>query len=66
MTEDIISPIGSVTKAFTAVVIMQLVDEGHLSLNFSASTVMFGSSNDENALDHEHGVPPVTDSLAFL
>jgi D-alanyl-D-alanine carboxypeptidase len=68
--------IGSVTKTFTATVVLQLVGEGRLSLEDTVDHwlpgVVSGNGNDgakvavRNLLQHTSGLPEYSDDLDFL
>ncbi len=64
--------VGSITKQFTSALVMQLVDEGKLSLDAKLSEVLPGYRKDtgdrvtlRQLLNHTSGIPSYTDSPSF-
>jgi D-alanyl-D-alanine carboxypeptidase len=71
LTEDVTWRIGSVTKAFVAVAIMQLVDEGHLSLDDSVLAYLDHDFVPEGAtifdlLHHSSGIPDYVENETWV
>jgi CubicO group peptidase (beta-lactamase class C family) len=62
--------IGSTSKQFTAMLIMQLVQEGKLSVDDSAGKFLPGFTNGKvtilQLLTHQSGIPNYTDNQAYL
>jgi D-alanyl-D-alanine carboxypeptidase len=71
LTEDVTWRIGSVTKAFVAVVTMQLVDEGHLSLDDLAATCLDydfipAEATILDLLHHSSGIPDYVENEEWV
>ncbi|MHA1648094.1 MAG: serine hydrolase domain-containing protein [Promethearchaeota archaeon] len=70
MTTDTLTGIGSITKSFTAIAIMQLVEQGKISLDDPANKYLnfnFGKNSDtitiRHLLSHSSGIPALDGSI---